>query len=373
MSNDGETWLTLLGDDPTPWLLESDEPFTRWITLTGLEGRAGDDPDVTEAHSAVLGDPRVLELIGRIPNWEVPQHLSGHSSPAFAPNLLYLLADLGVGARDHPAIERILDQMLAHRIDGRFATLASSRVTPDGAWSTLPCDHHATTEALVRYGRADDPRTRDALAIIVDDLAPTAQGAGWLCRPEPTTGFRGPGRKADVCPQVTLEGLSVFSRLPEEQRPLETLDAARTILAVWSNRGEHRPYMFGHGLQFKTIKWPTFWYGSYWALDTLSRFPRLWSGPAAETEDRRLIAEIAACLVAYNVGPGGRVTPRSCYRGFGGFSFGQKTEPSPAATALVAAILKRLDGLADEIASVDILALGSSKGGSGTPVPPQEK
>jgi hypothetical protein len=65
------------------------------------------------------------------------------------------------------------------------------------------------------------------------------------------------------------------------------------------------------------------------------------------------------------------VTPRSCYQGFEAYSFGQKKTPSPFATARLCAILRRFDDLTEEIRAVDVLALGSSKGGTGTPIPPR--
>ena len=67
---------------------------------------------------------------------------------------------------------------------------------------------------------------------------------------------------------------------------------------------------------------------------------------------------------------GGMVTPHSTYRGFETFSFGQKKQPSPLATALLLAVLRRLDDLAPAAAAVDVAALTSSKGGRGTAVPP---
>jgi hypothetical protein len=138
-------------------------------------------------------------------------------------------------------------------------------------------------------------------------------------------------------------------------------------------RGEEKPYLFGHGIQFKTVKWPTFWYDVHWVLDALSRYPDLWRGRTARPEDRIALAELAACMIAYNVDPGGRVTPRSCYRGFEGFSFGQKKAPSAFATARLASVLRRLEGLAPEIRAVDVRKLSSSKGGSGTAVPPKAR
>jgi len=147
--------------------------------------------------------------------------------------------------------------------------------------------------------------------------------------------------------------------VPAEERPGWVADVARVSLRAWRERGTEKPYMFGHGRQFKRVKWPATWYNSLTVLDTVGRYPDLWpraGGPAprpgACTAARpvrrqgraqlgrrcRAIAEIAACLIAYNVdSTTGTVTPRSCYQGFEGFSFGQKKRPSPYATARVLA------------------------------------
>ncbi|MBI4338750.1 MAG: hypothetical protein HY680_02210 [Chloroflexi bacterium] len=321
---------------------------------------------------AVLAHPGTRALIGRLPNWEAAIELSGHNSPAFTPNLLHLLADMGVQGGDSPHIEHLLDAMLRHQeSNGRFASYGTSRATPDPVWGSLLCDTHTIAEVLVRFGRAGDQRTGTALSRMLADLAGTAQGRAWPCIPHSVTGFRGPGRKGDFCPQVTLEALRTFARLPSDQRPTGLLEVARVSLRAWRMRGGEKPYMFGHGVQFKTVKWPTFWYDVHCVLDTLGRYPDLWRSAQADVADRRGLAEMAACMIAYNFGPDGTVTPRSCYRGFEDFSFGQKRRPSPFATACLARVLRRLNDLADDIAAVDVLGLSSSKAGTGTPIPPK--
>jgi hypothetical protein len=67
----------------------------------------------------------------------------------------------------------------------------------------------------------------------------------------------------------------------------------------------------------------------------------------------------------------GEYASASCDDGFESFSFGQKHRPSAWATARVCTVLRRFDSLADEIAAVDVLALTSSKGGTGTARPPR--
>lgn len=361
----------MLGDDPRPWLLASEEPAARWVALTHLLGRPDDDPDVVAAHASVLDDESTQKLLTNLPVWGSDNPFGGHNSPAFAPNSLNLLADMGVRAGDDARIEALLDQLLSHQeTDGRFAAYGKAPTVEEASWGAVLCDTHAIVEVLVRFGRGDDSRVAAATKRMADDLADTAQGRAWPCVPHTTSGWRGPGRKDDFCPQVTLEALRTFARLPRPGRPDWLADVARVSLRAWRVRAQERPYIFGHGRRFKAVKWPANWYDVHWVLDTLGRYPELWNGADATAADRLALAELAACMVAYNFGPNGRVTPRSCYRGFSDFSFGQKKQPSPFATARLAAVLRRLDDLADEIAAVDVLALGGSKGGTGTPMPP---
>lgn len=353
------------------WLLASDEPAARWIARTALV--AGPQPhDVETEHRAVLADAGTQGLLDRLADWEVAAEIGGHQSPAFVPNLLNLLADMGVGAGDDARVERVLDAMLRHQLpDGRFASFGQSRAAPGPAWGSLLCDTHAITDVLLRLGRGDDPRVARALQTTVEDLASTAQGTAWPCRPDEVSGFRGPGRKGDVCPQATLEALRAWSGVPEEQRPPEVHAAARVVLHVWRRRADEQPYMFGHGYRFKVVKWPTTWYDVHGVLETLGRFPALWRGPGADPGDRTALTELVACLVAYNLAPDGTVTPQSCYRGFEEYSFGQKKRPSPFATARLHQVLRRFDDLEASARDIDVAALGSSKGGTGAPRPPR--
>jgi len=201
----------------------------------------------------------------------------------------------------------------------------------------------------------------------------TQQGRGWACVPAQRPLVRMPGRRDDACPQITLEGLRCMASLPAEKRPRSMLSAARTPLEIWRRRPDERPYQFGHGYQFKTVRWPSVWYDVLSVLDTVGRFPELWSAPDAEPADRTAIAELAACLIAYNVDGDGRVTPRRVHRGYEEFSFGQKGAPSPFATTRVLVALARVADLASDIATVDVEALASSKGGSGRAVPPEQR
>ncbi len=369
MGEDG--WTRLLGGDPRQWLLESDEPAARWVALTGLLDRPAADADVAAAHEAVLQHPGTRDLLHRLAPWDVEIPLSGHDKPEYAPNLLGLLADMGVTARDDPRIERILDAMLEHQdADGRFQALGRWRDMDTALWGSMPCDSHAIAETLARSGLAEDHRVRRAFDGIAADMADTDQGSAWLCRSDPQVAFRGPGRKSDFCPQATLEALRAFSYVPSGSRPQGVSAAGRVSLRAWRERGIEKPYMFGHGRQFKRAKWPVTWYGAFELADVIGRYPELWDGASADPADRSAMAEVAACLVAYNLDADGRVVPRSCFKGFEAYSFGQKKAPSAFATARLAVVLRRLSPLTDDIEAVDVLALSGSKGGTGAPLPP---
>jgi hypothetical protein len=363
-----ESWVGLFHGDPRPWILASDEAPARWVALSRLMDLSDDEAEPERA--AAVASPMVQQLIPRLTPWGEEAAVSGHDRPAYVPNILHLMADMGLRGGDDEKVEDTLDALSGHQYqDGRFLAYGRAPGHAKPLWGSLPCDTHIITEALIRYGRVGQGATQRGLDRVASDLQLTNQGPGWTCIPDPAVGFRGPGRRGDVCPQVTLEALRLFSRIDPGGRPERLEEAAITALAVWRDRGGEQPYMFGHGYRFKTVKWPPLWYGVYWSLDTLSRYPGLWrSGPPWV---RQALADLLACLVGYNVSADGTVTPRSVYRGFESFSYGQKKRPSPWATALTAKVVRRLSDITEEALTVEPGRLTSSKGGSGAPVLPR--
>jgi len=359
-----------LGGDPLPWLLASPEPYARWATLTQVVGMPHDDSAVTAARTQLLADDNVAALISALPT-RFTGLSADHHNPQFLPNRLNLLADMGLTRGDSERVDALLDLLVGTQDrGGRF----SGRTTGHRAGSASDrCDDNAVVEVLVRFGMQADPRVERALARLAADTSSTLQGRGWSCTAAHKPLTRVLSRRLDACPQITLEGLRCMASLPAQKRQRAAVDAARTPLEVWRRRPQERPHQFGHGYQFKTVRWPSVWYDVLAVLDTVGRFPELWRAPDARPEDRAAVAELAACLIAYNVDGDGRVTPRRVHKGYEQFSFGQKTAPSAFATAKVLAALTRVADLAEDIAAVDVEALASSKGGSGRAIPPEQR
>ncbi len=376
MRSESARAAAFLGDhaeDVIGWVLASDEPYAAWVIHAHVLEGPGSAGAAAAAHDRVIADERVRELMHTLPSWgDGDAGPSGHHGPAYLPNRLNLLADMGAGAGDSEHVERLLDSLLAHQDrSGRFLALRSRPGKAEPEWGSMLCDTNVITDVLLRFGRGSDARVLKALEHIKRDSTRTAQGRAWRCVPDRASLWRGPGRRADACPQVTLEGLRTLSHLEPELRPSWTTDAARTSLGMWRRRTSERPYLFGHGYQFKSVKWPDFWYDALWVVETLGRYPALWKGPEAQEQDIEALCELAACLIAYNIDPDGRVTPRRTYRGFELYSFGQKKQPSPFATARVLAALARVSELAPRIARVDVAELPGSVGGSGSPMLPR--
>ncbi|HSV94145.1 MAG TPA: hypothetical protein VLH81_13770, partial [Desulfobacterales bacterium] len=281
-----EPWLDLLPTDPRPALLASDEPSARFVALTKVMGMPEDAPETRAARASVVADPGIRALVSRLPAWKPGLAFGGHNSPAFPPNLLRLLYVLGIRGGDFPAIERALDAMLRHQADdGRFLTPGGT-TGKDAAWASLPCDHFAMLEALILFGRHGAPQIDSGLARVSETIDATTQGPGWKCIPDPVARWRGPGRKDDVCLQVTIEALRLSALVAASARPRKATDAARTVLRAWRVKGTQKPYMFGHGRRFVEGKWPPTWYDASAVLETMAAYPAVWKSGSAASEDR---------------------------------------------------------------------------------------
>ncbi|MCK4237772.1 MAG: hypothetical protein KAX33_01525 [Candidatus Lokiarchaeota archaeon] len=356
-------WTNLLPKDSRKFLIESGESFTVYRTLTDLFELPIDHPDVIQAHQDMLEDPLVDNLLENLSDWE-KDIVTAHNKADYLPNQLWLLLDWGLTLEDDKRFKKAFDKILAYQ-DKEFGQfLAYSRVydtktkTKYPAWSSYLCDHNLIVSILLLAGLKDDNRVKKGLKRINELLTETTQGMGWKCVPNIKTKRRGPGRVNDVCPIIVADVLRGYWVLPEKEWPEHLIEAGKTLLNCWLSRSEEKPYMFGHGRNFRKPRAPFFWYNIGTILDAVSHYSEL-----VKTQAFREL--IAVSLLAWE--PIGVIIPKTVYLYFNSFSFGQKKEPSPWMTLFLSRIYKRAvdydPSITYAMKKIDGKSLKGSKGG----------
>jgi hypothetical protein len=316
------------------WLLESEEPWTRYRTLVDLLDGVDDDGEVQAVREEMLTHPQVRELIAATAT-RTALALKRHNDASHPIYTLSTLADFGIKV-DDPDITESVEAVLAHQSsEGAFETLInvskSFGGTGEDAWSWMVCDAPTLLYSLLAMGLGDDERVRRA----VDHLVGLVEDNGWRCAVAPELGkFRGPGRKADPCPIANVYALKALAQVPELLDSPTTRKGSEMLIGHWENQGDRKIYMFGIGTDYRKLKYPFVWYDVLHVVDVLSRFPFV----HADERFHEMVETITA-----QVDVNGRYTTGSMYRAWKGWSFADKKNPSPWLTFLVLRILKRLE------------------------------
>ena len=320
---------------PIPWLLESNEPWTRYRTLVDLLSRPEDDADVQIARAEMLAHPQVQALIAEAAAW--PGYpLKRHNDAKHPLHKLAVLADFGLRA-DDPGMDKAIAAVMAHQSsEGAFQTIVlvpkAFGGTGEEMWTWMLCDAPTLLYALLGFGLGDDERVRAA----VEHLTSLVRDNGWPCAASPDLGkFRGPGRKADPCPIVNVYALRALSQVPELLDSPATRAGVEMLLWHWEHQAERKIYLFGIGTDFRKLKYPFIWYDILHVVDVLSRFPSVHT----DTRFREMVETITA-----QADGEGRYTAGSMYRAWKGWSFADKKRPSPWLTFLVLRVIKRIVG-----------------------------
>jgi len=317
----------------TGWLLESDEPWTRYRTLVDLLDRPEDDPEVQAARAEMLAHPQVQALTAEAVTW--PGYpLKRHNDAKHPIYKFSTLADFGVQA-DDPGISASIEAVLPHQSpEGAFQTTMNIHEryggTGEDTWSWMLCDAPTLLYALLAFGLGDNPRVQRA----VDHLVGLVDENGYRCIVAPELAkFRGPGRKADPCPIVNVYVLKALAEVPELLDSHATRTGAEMLLWHWEHQTERKIYMFGIGTTFRKLKYPFVWYDILHVVDVLSRFPFVHADPRFQ--------EMVETITAQADGEG-HYTANSMYRAWKGWSFADKKNPSPWLTFLVLRVQKRI-------------------------------
>ena len=320
-------------DDTISWLLESDEPWTRYRTLVDLLDRPKDDPQVRSARADMLAHPKIQTMIAETASW--PGYaLKRHNDAAHPLYKFSALADFGLRV-DDPGMRAGIEAVMARQSpQGAFQSLVNIPKafggTNEDAWTWVSCDAPTLLYALLAMEVQDDERLQRA----VEHLESLVEENGWRCVAAPELGkFRGPGRKDDPCPIANVYALKALAQSPEKRDSPKTRAGAETLLRHWEGGERPKMYLFGAGTDFRKLKYPFVWYDILHVADTLSQLPFTHADPRL----REMLETITA-----QAGEGGRYTANSMYMAWKGWSFADKKNPSPWLTFLVLRILKRV-------------------------------
>jgi hypothetical protein len=316
----------------TDWLLEG-PPWVEYLTRLDLLCQSEQAPEVRQARDAMIADADVQQLVEELARWPGPP-LKSHKTAGHPLHRLTFLADLGLGA-GNPQVERIANTVLSHRSpQGPLQILMNINPRYGGTgkdqWVWMLCDAPLVLYSLVRFGLGDDA----ALQAAINHLIILQRENGWPCAVCPELGkFKGPGRKDDPCPYATLVMLKLLSQVPGQRSSEASRIGVETLLTLWEQRRERRPYLFAMGSGFEKLKTPLIWYDILHVAEVLSHFP--WA-----RGDPRL--QQMAGLVREQADSTGRFKAGSVWRDWKEWEFGQKREPSYFVTLIATRMLARL-------------------------------
>jgi len=313
------------------WLL-SGPPWIEYRTRIDLLGQSEESADVQSARERMLEHPQVRGLLEELSEWPGPP-LKSHKSAGHLLHKLTFVADLGCRNGDE-GVPTIIQRIREHQSnEGPFQVRVNINPryggTGEDQFVWMLCDAPLVLYALTKFGLGESPEVRNA----VEYLAQLVRENGWPCAAAAELGkFRGPGRKSDPCPYANLLMVKLLAQFPQHRAGPAVKTGVETLLSLWEQRSQRRPYLFAMGSGFRKLKAPLIWYDILHVTDVLTQIPWV-------LEDQRLQEMITVLHGAAS--EDGRFTAQSVWRAWKGWSFGQKRKPCPWITLVAQRTLRR--------------------------------
>ncbi len=320
-----------MNEELNNWLLTG-SPWVEYLTRLDLLGQTKDDPLVVRAYNAMVAHSKIQNLISELSDWPGPI-LKSHKKAGHHLHKLGYLADIGLKA-DDPGIDKIIQQISKYQSpEGQFQVLVNIKPgyggTGEDQYAWMLCDAPLVIYALVKFGKGYNQDVQNAISYLVNLMREN----GWPCSVSPELGkFRGPGRKDDPCPYANLVMVKLLAQFPERHSDPAIKTGVETILSLWEQRKERRPYLFAMGTDFSKLKAPLIWYDILHVTDVLTQIP--WT----QTDNR--LKEMLE-IIKNKADQDGKYTAESIWMDWKGWEFGQKKEPSKWITLTALRILKR--------------------------------
>lgn len=319
--------------DVIEWLLQS-EPYVEYNTRISLLEQLETNDEVQRAKKRMLDDSRIKIILKELEGW--PGYaLKRHNDAKHLIHKLAFITDLGID-KSNSTLKHVSDRIFKQQSDeGAFQIIVNIPThfggTGEDELLWMLCDTPIILYSMLKMGWQDNKRIDQG----INYLRSLVRENGWPCTSSPKLGgkFKGPGRRSDPCPYTNLIVLKAFAQHKELIRSKESKIGIDTLLSLWEQRKQIKPYLFGMGTDFKKLKAPLIWYDILHVTDVLSRFEWI-------HKDERLLEMVDIIIEKAN--SDGVYTAESVWRAFKEWDFGQKRESSPWITLLVYQILKRL-------------------------------
>ncbi len=205
------------------WLLEKENPSVRFFALTQLLEKPLDDPEVQQAHRAIMDSPLIAKLLSTQKpdgSWGLPERFYTDKYEGTVWNLI-LLAEQGADGND-PRVKAACEFVLFHSQDpesGGFAHASSVKTGHGLSGSVVPCLTGNMVFSLIRLGYLHDPRVQKAIAWIVryqrtDDGVKTTPEETKYAKLYTCFGQH-------TCHMGAAKALKALAEIPEHERSIE--------------------------------------------------------------------------------------------------------------------------------------------------------
>jgi hypothetical protein len=323
----------IIQDSVKEWLIGSN-PWVEYNTRINLINQKLTDSEVVEARKRMLNHPLINVILNELDDW--PGYaLTRHNDAKHIIHKLTLLTDFNLKLNDHPLLLKTAERIFQDQSDeGMFQIVVNIPTHFGGsgkdekAW--MLCDSPTVLYSLVKLGY-DDKRIDNAIKYLTGLIREN----GWPCAAIARFDkFKGPGKRTDPCPYANLISLKILANHKKWINSDISKVGAETLLTLWTQRKEKKPFLFGMGTDFKKLKTPFIWYDILHVTSVLTQFKWL-------RNDERLLEMIN--IIKDKADENGFFKAESVWRAYKDWDFGQKREPSPWITYSVYNILKQLD------------------------------
>jgi squalene cyclase len=283
-------WKTILQESPINWLLEKENPSTRYFTLRDILDKDENNPEAAEAKQAILQSPVVKKILQKQTpngNWEDP---TSPYHPKYKSTYwqIMLLAQLGTD-KTNPSIKKACEYAFTlQQPEGGFSSATLEQALkeyeiqqkkgkklpqPQEFAASLVHEHQYScltgnmTAAFIRIGYKQDPRVKKALEWL---MKIQNQDGGWLC-----PYWRAHTRDKHGCFYGTICPLEAFSEIDKKHLAKQMQDTiekgAKFMLIHHLYKADHHDYKIINP-NWLTLSFPFFYtYNILRGLDVLTR------------------------------------------------------------------------------------------------------